>query len=552
MPKIINFIWYIIIWIFLFVISFVNIEKIINLDFTNIYVLSFFWFFIFWLFLIIIQKIFTFAPLIRGSCLKDWGVFKELKYIAQFILFSCILLLPWFFINHHFLAEHLWENNLYLRVYWKLAMWYFAMALIISPILEFVKHPIWREHLILSRKILWILSAIFFLKHWLEYFALEYIFQNKFHVDTPYIDYVINNLLVRFDALSWVVAWILMLILLLTSNKFSQRFLWWKKWKKIQFLVFPAFLLSAVHIAFASRFDEFYIFLISIVVILRLVSYLNRKQRRRSWKIVWYRCIPCWYIYDEKIWDLDSWIAPWTKFEDIPEDWSCPVCWVTKDDFEPIYEWEEISETAKIVWYKMLTDDVLELKIKILNLDNIVVKPWQFTNIWFWDFERSYSVVKQEKNILTFVIKLKKDWKASEVLKKSKLWDKLKFNWIFWKFILKNTKNPKVFIATGTGLSPIINMLNNSKEVEKTLFFWVQKESDLFYINKLEKIKKLNLEIFLSREENNKYNYWRINLSKHNFSKNTEFYICWNNWLVEDSKKYLSNLWFKNIYHEIF
>jgi rubredoxin len=49
-----------------------------------------------------------------------------------------------------------------------------------------------------------------------------------------------------------------------------------------------------------------------------------------------YRCKVCGYIYDETIGDPDSGIPAGTKFEDLPEDWICPVCGVTKDDFEPV------------------------------------------------------------------------------------------------------------------------------------------------------------------------------------------------------------------------
>ena len=45
-------------------------------------------------------------------------------------------------------------------------------------------------------------------------------------------------------------------------------------------------------------------------------------------------CLVCGYEYDEAVGDPDSGIAPGTKFEDIPEDWVCPVCGVSKDQFE--------------------------------------------------------------------------------------------------------------------------------------------------------------------------------------------------------------------------
>jgi len=56
-----------------------------------------------------------------------------------------------------------------------------------------------------------------------------------------------------------------------------------------------------------------------------------------------YRCIPCGYIYDPLKGDPDSGVPPNTPFEDLPDDWVCPVCGVTKDMFEPLEEWVEIE-----------------------------------------------------------------------------------------------------------------------------------------------------------------------------------------------------------------
>jgi len=51
-----------------------------------------------------------------------------------------------------------------------------------------------------------------------------------------------------------------------------------------------------------------------------------------------YVCSVCRYIYDPEKGDPDSGIAPGTPFEDIPEDWVCPICQVSKDMFEPLEE----------------------------------------------------------------------------------------------------------------------------------------------------------------------------------------------------------------------
>ena len=45
-----------------------------------------------------------------------------------------------------------------------------------------------------------------------------------------------------------------------------------------------------------------------------------------------YEC-PCSYVYDEAVGDPDGGIAPGTKWEDIPDDWVCPVCGLAKSEF---------------------------------------------------------------------------------------------------------------------------------------------------------------------------------------------------------------------------
>ena len=47
-----------------------------------------------------------------------------------------------------------------------------------------------------------------------------------------------------------------------------------------------------------------------------------------------YVCLACGYTYDPAKGDPDSGIAPGTAFEDIPEDWVCPICGVGKYMFQ--------------------------------------------------------------------------------------------------------------------------------------------------------------------------------------------------------------------------
>ncbi len=45
-------------------------------------------------------------------------------------------------------------------------------------------------------------------------------------------------------------------------------------------------------------------------------------------------CGICGYTYDEAAGDPDNGIAPGTKFEDLPDDWACPLCGADKSVFE--------------------------------------------------------------------------------------------------------------------------------------------------------------------------------------------------------------------------
>ncbi|WP_290919931.1 rubredoxin [Halodesulfovibrio sp.] len=48
-----------------------------------------------------------------------------------------------------------------------------------------------------------------------------------------------------------------------------------------------------------------------------------------------YVCVICGYEYDPAEGDPANGVEPGTKFEDIPEDWLCPVCGAPKSEFEP-------------------------------------------------------------------------------------------------------------------------------------------------------------------------------------------------------------------------
>jgi rubredoxin len=49
-----------------------------------------------------------------------------------------------------------------------------------------------------------------------------------------------------------------------------------------------------------------------------------------------YQCRACPYIYDPTTGDPTQGIKPGTSFEDLPDDWICPICGVPKTMFDKI------------------------------------------------------------------------------------------------------------------------------------------------------------------------------------------------------------------------
>lgn len=496
-----------------------------------------------------------------------------IKLIYRLIV-SSLLIIPLYFYWKNILS-----NNI--QVAWFVSYYYLIIVLLISPItyifykikklkkytniIRLYKRPIWI--------VTWLLSFLHLIKFEENIYSMwEKFYSSKVSFLNFLIDSIINNngssilWMNYYSFWLWLIWFIIMMTLLITSNNISQRILWAKIWKNIQKLIYPLFIIGILHIYFMWWWKWVYLFPALILILSR--SYVAfDKNFIYKWNshttISWYRqflCLPCWYIYDEEYWDPDWWLLPWTKFEEIPDNRKCPVCWVTKKDFTPL-DWHHNPEhienhelNFKLKTKKYLTHDVIELIFYCKK--DLEIIPGQFCNLIFKNNNieviRSYSIVKYIDNCIYFAIKLKKDWKWANNIKRLNIWDKIKVLWPFWDFTLKNTSNKKIFIATSTWLSPIYNMIEKSWNINKELYFWVQKEKDLFYLKELKKIPNLKINIFLSQEKKSKYNYWRINFKNIRFNNNYEIYMCWNPNLIESLNQEFKKSKKENIYFEKF
>jgi rubredoxin len=65
-------------------------------------------------------------------------------------------------------------------------------------------------------------------------------------------------------------------------------------------------------------------------------SYIKEEKKEALPAMDKYECTVCGYIYDPAQGDPDNGIAPNTPFEKLPDDWVCPVCGASKDDFKKV------------------------------------------------------------------------------------------------------------------------------------------------------------------------------------------------------------------------
>ena len=61
--------------------------------------------------------------------------------------------------------------------------------------------------------------------------------------------------------------------------------------------------------------------------------YLREVINLAEGKVGRYKCKICGYVYDPSLGDSDSGVPPGTPFEELPDDWVCPVCGADKKEF---------------------------------------------------------------------------------------------------------------------------------------------------------------------------------------------------------------------------
>ncbi len=222
----------------------------------------------------------------------------------------------------------------------------------------------------------------------------------------------------------------------------------------------------------------------------------------------------------------------------------CPVNVIkveTTGNREPESEMAK-GEAATLEKKAFLTRDVVELRFRTKGFSFL---PGQYVSLSFRDaqgsFRRSYSIVSGDGSGFVLAVKLLSSGRGSKALQKLKVGDLVEYFGGMGHFVLRDSPTHKVFVATGTGLAPMMAMLAATPDsVPQTVIFGARTEGDLFYLERLRKIKNAKVIVTLS-QPGAKWKGAAGRVTDHLgiVTPQSEVYVCGNPDMVESVKKAL-------------
>jgi len=216
-----------------------------------------------------------------------------------------------------------------------LSFFYFFFTLLVSPIAYILwKHKHLKRHvntLISLRRPLGILTWIFAIMHMVKFYQHVWKIYEKFFASSQSL---FEFIFISLSWSEWNVFWmntiafwlgalwiLVMIFLLITSNNYSQKLIGSKNWKRLQTLAYPLFIIMIGHIYFIGWWKWAYLYPAIVLFFLRWYTWFDKnfqytgRQRISHSRYRRFLCPPCWFIYDEELWDPDGWLAPGTKYE---------------------------------------------------------------------------------------------------------------------------------------------------------------------------------------------------------------------------------------------
>jgi ferredoxin-NADP reductase len=189
-------------------------------------------------------------------------------------------------------------------------------------------------------------------------------------------------------------------------------------------------------------------------------------------------------------------------------------------------------------------------------------------------FESTTRFINQNHSLVGIIVNTTSGGLGSQFIKKLNINDRVNIIGPLGKLALpKNTNNQNVFIATSTGLSPFIAMINQIRQTNSdpiVVYFGVKNIYDMFAFELLKEFKNIQIKICLSQQKDmidisqSMYKnlqftifYSRIdNVIQDDINlydkDTTNFYLCGNPQMVQGVGEYLKTNNYDKIYEEKF
>lgn len=218
---------------------------------------------------------------------------------------------------------------------------------------------------------------------------------------------------------------------------------------------------------------------------------------------------------------------------------------------------------------EFLSDEIVKLKVKTKDDKRVNFLSGQYVNIEIPETDgqsRSYSFsVLPGSDSLEFLIRLIPDGLMSTYLQTiAKIGDQLLLKGPLGSFYLRKIERPTLFFAGGTGIAPLLSMLDKlveeSMDYPIKLYYGVTKDQNLVEIDRLEKIKTaidFQYDCCISSEDSKQYAIGYVTQWIHKEElKELEYdiYLCGPNAMVEAVKFSLEehDIKYTNFYTEKF
>jgi len=158
---------------------------------------------------------------------------------------------------------------------------------------------------------------------------------------------------------------------------------------------------------------------------------------------------------------------------------------------------------AKIDSFDLLSKDIMEVKLRLPPTSNFVFLEGQFIDIVGPNsIRRSYSIasISSNKEIILLIKRVENGELSNYWFNEARLNDLLKIEGPKGTFYLRDRVKPLVFLATGTGIAPIISILDkldsdpDFNQIENISLFWGNRVQQDFVWHP--NFKKINVDFY--------------------------------------------------------